>query len=161
MSDCIIRSATPADAEIIASFIRQLASFERLAHEAHPHIDALRAHLAEDANPRLHALIAEIEGTPVGFAVYFYCYSTFGTNWGLYLEDIYVVPEFRSQGIARELFRFFGALAIEKGCRRMDFNVLNWNVGAIAAYTKLGAVPIDGWKHMRFDYTALRRLANC
>ena len=160
MTDTIIRDAAPKDARLVARFISELATYERLAHEASPREEALRAHLAEDANPRLYGLIAEANGLPVGFAVYYFVYSTFETNWGLYLEDIYVDEKYRSYGIGRELFRRLGAVAKEKGCTRLDFNVLDWNVNAKAVYHKLGAVAHAGWTQMRFTGEALAKLAD-
>lgn len=153
-----IREATPDDAGLVAAFVRELADYERLAHEAEPSEDALRAHLAPSANPRLYALIAEADGVVAGFAVYFFNYSTFATRWGLYLEDIFVTPDYRGNGIAKALFKRLGAVARESECVRLDFNVLKWNRLAIGLYEKLGAETLAEWTPMRFSGKALERL---
>jgi GNAT superfamily N-acetyltransferase len=158
MTDLVIRNAEKDDAELVASFIYELAEFEKRLHEAKPDAFKLRQHLESGANPFLGCLIAELDGRPAGFAVYFYAYSTFLTNWGLYLEDIYVRQEYRRQGIAKALFFKLGEIAVAKDCRRLDFNVLGWNEDAIRFYTSLGAVPLTEWTQMRFEGTALANL---
>ncbi|GIV58589.1 MAG: GNAT family N-acetyltransferase [Bacteroidetes bacterium] len=154
-----LRPATPDDAEHLVRLIRALADYERLAHEAHPDADRLRRQLAPDATPPLEALIAENEaGEAIGFALYFYHYSTFLTSWGLYLEDLFVVPEARGQGVGFALLRHLARRAVARGCPRLDWAVLDWNVQAIRFYEKLGARPLDDWTTMRLDGEALARL---
>ena len=153
-----IRSATPSDAPALAGLIRELAAYERLSHEAEPDADALAKHLADDASPRCNAFIAEADGEPLAFALYFYSYSTFLTRWGVYLEDLYVRPEHRGKGIGYALLRRVAQEAVSRGCRRMEWAVLNWNEPAIAFYRRIGARPMDDWTTMRLSGEALERI---
>jgi len=154
-----IRPATSEDAPALVDLILGLAEYERLRHEAAPDVEALRRHLAPDASPRCEALIAEDNaGRPVGLALYFYNYSTFLTAWGIFLEDLFVVPECRGQGIGMALLRRLGQRAVEQGCRRLDWNVLDWNEPAIGFYKSLGARPMDDWTTMRLTGEALATL---
>lgn len=156
-----IRNATPDDAEALASLIRELAEYEKLTHEAQPDVRALREHLAEGDGPRCEALLAEARtsGRAVGFALFFPNYSTFLTRWGIYLEDLYVQPEARGQGIGFALLREVARIAHARGCERLDWSVLDWNALAIGFYEKLGARPMSDWTTMRLSGEALRRLA--
>ena len=108
---------------------------------------------------RAEALLAEIDGKPVGFAVWFYNFSTFRGRHGLFLEDIFVDPAHRGAGIGRAIFRFLAQRAIAQGCARMDWDVLNWNGTAIRFYRSLGAHPLDGWTRQRLTGRALETLA--
>jgi GNAT superfamily N-acetyltransferase len=156
-----IRPAGPGDAEVLVELILGLADYEKLAHEAAPDPAALRAHLRDDARPRCEALLAEEAATrrAIGFALYFPNYSTFLTRWGLYLEDLYVLPAFRGRGVGLALLRRVAEIAVARGCRRLDWSVLDWNAPAIAFYRKLGARPLDDWTTMRLEEEALQRLA--
>ena len=153
-----IRSATPDDAETLADLIRELAEYERLAHEARASADSLRQHLF-GPRPYAEALIAEVAGTPVGFALFFHNYSTFRGQPGLYLEDLFVRPESRGRGIGKALLMRLATLAVERGCGRMEWAVLDWNAPSIAFYRSLGARPMDDWTIFRVDDEALDRLA--
>ncbi len=155
-----IRAAGPEDAEVLCALIVGLAQYERLAHEAVPDAEALRRHLAADAHPRCEALLAEDEATgeAVGFALFFPNYSTFLTRWGLYLEDLFVQPAHRGRGIGLSLLRRVAQIALERGCRRLDWSVLDWNAPAIDFYRRLGARALDDWTTMRLEDEALRRL---
>lgn len=156
----IIRRAVPADAETLVGLILGLAEYERLRHEAEPDADALRRHLAPDAHPRCEAMLAEDRdtGEAIGMALYFYNYSTFLTAWGIFLEDLFVVPHRRGGGIGFALLRHLARRAVEQGCRRLDWNVLDWNEPAIAFYQGLGAKPLDDWTTMRLTGEPLLRL---
>ena len=156
-----LRPATPDDAETLVGLIRELADYERLAHEAAPDVQALRDHLGAEAGPRCEAILAEerTSGRAVGFALFFPNYSTFLTRWGIYLEDLYVRPEARGQGAGFALLREVARVAAERGCERLDWSVLDWNELAIRFYEKLGAKPLDEWTTMRLSGAALRRLA--
>lgn len=154
-----IRSATPDDADTLAHLILKLAEYEKLRDEAEPDADALRRHLAADAQPRCEALIAEVGDTPVGFALFFHNYSTFLTNFGLYLEDLYVEPDYRGQGIGFRLLQQIARIAAERGCQRLDWAVLDWNEPAIQFYEQLGAKPLDDWTTMRLDRAAIESVA--
>src|SRR5262245_46227777 len=107
-----VRAATKDDAATVALFIVELARYERLESEARPHVAQLREHLGEGASPRLHCLIAQEGGEPVGFAIYYFCYSTFETNWGIYVEDLFVRPEHRGKGAGKALLGRIGEIAL-------------------------------------------------
>ncbi|MGH6828962.1 MAG: GNAT family N-acetyltransferase [Rhizomicrobium sp.] len=152
-----LRDAAPADAEEIVGLIRELAAFERLAHECVVDAALLDRFLFEER--RAHALIAQWEGTTAGFALYFYNFSTFLGRPGLYLEDIFVRPPFRRNGIAKAVFRFLAKKAIDQGCGRMEWAVLDWNENAVGFYGRMGAVPMAEWTTQRLTGDALKRLA--
>ena len=155
-----IRPATPDDAPTLVQLILELAEYEKLRDEADPSVKALRHQLAADAQPRCEALIAEVEGKgPVGFALFFHNYSTFLTNFGLYLEDLFVRPDHRGQGIGFALLQRVAQIAAERGCQRLDWAVLDWNTPAIRFYEQLGAEPLDDWTTMRLDRTAIETVA--
>ena len=155
-----IRPATPDDASTLVQLILELAAYEKLLDEARPNADALRRQLAPDAQPRCDALVAEAaDGTPVGFALFFPNYSTFLTNFGLYLEDLYVRPDYRGQGIGFALLQRVAQIADERGCQRLDWAVLDWNTPAIAFYEQLGAEPLDDWTTMRLGRAAIASVA--
>ncbi len=153
-----IRSAGPDDAGHIAHFIRELARFEKLEHQLDVDEQRLRDQLSAD-HPVFGSLIAEVEGQPVGFALYFTNYSTFLTRPCLYLEDLFVLPEHRSGGVGLTLLRSLAALAIERGCSRLDWCVLDWNVKAIQFYERHGARLMTDWRVCRLEGDALERLA--
>lgn len=154
-------AAGPDDADDICDLINGLAEYERLAHESRPDPQALRAHLDPNARPRCEALIARTaEGEAIGFALFFHTYSTFLTNWGLYLEDLFVRPAFRGHGIGFALFRQLASIARSRGCARLEWAVLDWNEPARTFYERLGARPMQEWRTMRLSGDALERLAN-
>ena len=154
-----IRPATPADVPTILNFIGELATYERepdavLATEA----DLLRD--GWGSTPRFAALIAEQEGAPAGFALYFTSYSTWRGHHGIRLEDLYVTPSLRGKGIGKALLAHLAQIAVEQGCPRLEWDVLNWNAPAIAVYERLGARILTDWRIMRLDGEALRSLAS-
>ena len=160
MATATIRKATPDDAETLQDLILELAAYEQLLDEAEPSVDLLREHLSEEALTGCEALIAETDsGTAVGFALFFHNYSTFLTNAGLYLEDLFVKPTYRGEGIGVALFRRLAEIAQDRGCRRMDWAVLDWNTEAIEFYDDLGAEPLDDWTVMRLDEDAIEDVA--
>jgi len=153
-----IRSATAADSALIFRFISELADYERLAHE----VDATEADIAKalfGENPRVFADIAEWQGEPVGFALWFYNFSTFRGRHGIYLEDLFVRPDFRSRGIGRALLRHLARRCLAEGLPRLEWWVLNWNEPALRVYRSIGAVPMDEWTVQRMTGEALRKLA--
>ena len=152
-----IREAVPADAELMLDYIRELAEFERLSAECVADAAMLRRYLFEDK--RAHALMAEWNGAPAGFALYFYNFSTFLGRPGIYLEDLFVRPAFRRNGIARGLFQALARKSVAEGCGRFEWSVLDWNENAIRFYRGLGAVPLDEWTGQRLTGEALHRLA--
>ena len=153
-----IREATPADTPQILTFIRALATFEREPDE----VTATEADLLNHGfgpNPFYFCLIAEHENQPAGFAFYFFNYSTWKGRPGLYLEDLFVQPEFRGLGIGRALLEKVAAIAVEKDCPRLQWEVLDWNTPAIEFYRAMGAEFLDAWRNVRVSGDALKRLA--
>jgi GNAT superfamily N-acetyltransferase len=154
-----IRPATPSDVPLIAHFIRALAEYERLAQEVVLREDDLRENLF---GPRRYAevLFVEENGQPVGFALFFHNFSTFLARPGLYLEDLFVLPEHRGSGHGEALLRRLAAIALERGCGRLEWAVLDWNKDAIRFYERIGARLMKDWKVYRVAGSALDRLAN-
>ncbi|HZZ58437.1 MAG TPA: GNAT family N-acetyltransferase [Opitutaceae bacterium] len=154
-----LRPATAADVPLILRFIRGLAEYEKLLHEVEATEDSLRRTLfPAEGPPSGHCLLAFAEGgTPAGFALYFFNYSTFLARPGLYLEDLFVLPEHRRQGIGRALLLRLAQIANEKGCGRMEWSVLDWNRPAIAFYEALGARLLTDWTTCRLTGEALRQ----
>jgi len=158
MMQTTIRPATPADVPLILRFIRELALYERepdavLATEA----DLLRDGFG--SVPRFRCVIAEHEGEPAGFALFFTSYSTWRGHHGIRLEDVYVTPARRGQGIGKALLTHLAQVAVAEGCPRLEWDVLAWNAPAIAFYEKLGAQMLTEWRIMRVADQALQELA--
>jgi GNAT superfamily N-acetyltransferase len=153
-----IRPATRSDAPVIASLVRELADYERLLPDARA-TDADFLRELEAPNPVIHVLIAEWLGKPVGFALYFFNFSTFVGRPGLYLEDLFVRPAERSRGIGRELLRALARIARERGCGRMEWAVLDWNEPALRFYQSLGARQMKEWIVHRLTPVEIDRLA--
>jgi methylenetetrahydrofolate--tRNA-(uracil-5-)-methyltransferase len=155
----VIRRATAEDAGQILKFIRALAAFER-APDA---VEATEDGLIRDGfgpNPFFQCLIADYEGQPAGFALYFFNYSTWVGRPGVYVEDLFVLPEFRRKGIGRALLKQVAAIAVENGCQRLQWEVLDWNTPAIDFYRELGAEFLDEWRNVRLGGEAIAQLAN-
>ena len=172
----MIRPATPADAPVILSFIRELADYERALHE----VEATTADLLRDGwglapdgqtplqptpPPRFRALIADWRPDPTtppgpaGFALYFTSYSTWLAHHGIRLEDLYVTPHLRGHGIGKALLRELARIAVAEGCDRLEWDVLTWNEPAIAVYRRIGAITQEEWRIMRLAGESLRTLA--
>ena len=154
-----IRPATPSDVSTILGFIRELALYERepdavLATEA----DLLRDGFGP--TPRFTAVIADYEGAPAGFALYFTSYSTWRGHHGIRLEDLYVTPSLRGKGIGKALLSHVARVAVDQGCPRYEWDVLEWNAPAIAVYERSGARILTEWRIMRVDDEALQALAD-
>jgi len=154
-----IRPCLPDDAETLVLMIRELATYEHLEDFARATPEALRAHLF-GPRPFAEALLAVIDGRPAGFALFFGTYSTFRGQPGLYLEDIYVREEQRGKGIGTALLAAVARVAVERGCGRVEWSVLDWNKPAIDFYSSHGARPLDDWTVYRIDDDALARLAH-
>ncbi len=153
-----IRPATPTDVPEILAFIRALAAYERNPDA----VTATEADLVRDGfgpNPFYFCLIAEHNGAPAGFAFYFFNYSTWTGRPGLYLEDLFVHPEFRGLGIGKALLQRVAAIAVEKSCPRLQWEVLDWNTPAIEFYRAMGAEFLDEWRNVRMTGESLLRLA--
>jgi GNAT superfamily N-acetyltransferase len=153
-----IRSATERDVPIILDMINGLAVYEKLADECAATEEKLRDSLF-GAHPAAEVLIASAGEEPAGFALFFHNYSTFLAQRGLYLEDLFVKPEFRAKGIGRLLLERLASIAVERRCGRFEWTVLDWNEPAIGFYRKLGALPLDDWTVFRVTGDALKRLA--
>jgi GNAT superfamily N-acetyltransferase len=153
-----IRTATEADVPQILAFIRALAAFEREPDA----VTATEQGLLRDGfgpNPIFYCLIADHDGQPAGFALYFFNYSTWKGCPGIYLEDIFVHPELRGLGIGKALLQQVAAIAVQKGCPRLQWEVLDWNTPAIDFYKAMGAEFLDEWRNVRVSGEALDRLA--
>jgi GNAT superfamily N-acetyltransferase len=153
-----IRPATPADLPLIEQFIRDLAEYERLSDEVRLDPLLLGCHLFGD-HPMAEVLIGEIDGAPQGFALFFHNFSTFEGKPGIYLEDLFVRPEARGSGLGKALLQRLAQLAMERGCARLEWAVLDWNEPSIGFYKSLGARPMDEWTVFRMDGNALAGLA--
>lgn len=153
-----IRAATRQDIDLIHGFIAALAAYERLSHEARADKAELARHLFGE-RPMAEVLIAEHGGAAVGFALFFHNFSTFEGKPGLYLEDLFVAPEARGAGAGKALLAHLAKLAVERGCARLEWSVLDWNQPAIDFYRSIGARPMDEWTVNRVDGAALRALA--
>lgn len=157
-----IRSAISADLPVIAQFIRDLAEYEKLAHEVRFDEAILGERLFGQNNghgPYAEVLIGEIDGGPQGFALFFHNFSTFEGRPGIYLEDLFVRPAARGSGLGKALLKRLAALAVERDCARLEWSVLDWNEPAITFYQSLGAKSMDGWTINRVDGDALQELA--
>ena len=153
-----IRPASAADLPLIAQFIRDLADYERLAHEVR-FDEAVLGDRLFGARPYAEVLIGEIDGSPQGFALFFHNFSTFEGRPGVYLEDLFVRPEARGSGLGKALLAALAQIAIQRDCARLEWWVLDWNDPAISFYKKLGAKPMDEWTTFRVDGDALDTLA--
>ncbi|HVR90478.1 MAG TPA: GNAT family N-acetyltransferase [Novosphingobium sp.] len=157
-----IRPAHPADLPLIAALIRELAVYEKLAHEVRFDEPMLGERLF-GANgghgPYAEVVIGELDGLAQGFALFFHNFSTFEGLPGIYLEDLFVRPAARGSGLGKALLAHLAALAVERGCARLEWSVLDWNRPAIGFYKKLGARSLDEWTVMRVDGSALAQLA--
>jgi GNAT superfamily N-acetyltransferase len=153
-----VRVASPADIPLILDFIRKLAEYERLLHE----VECSEADIRRDLfgeNPRAFCDIAEVGGRPVGFALWFYSYSTFRGRAGIYLEDLFVKPEARGLGAGKALLRRLAQRCVEADLGRLEWSVLDWNAPSIAFYDSLGAMRKEGWTVRRLYGDSLNQLA--
>ncbi|TAE25509.1 MAG: GNAT family N-acetyltransferase [Candidatus Kapaibacterium sp.] len=153
-----IRPAERTDTELIIVFIKALAEYENeplSSVKASP--DDLLRYGFDTPNPRFHALIAEWEGKPAGFAFYFYNFSTWEGKPGIYLEDVFVLPEFRKYGIGTGIMKHLATIALEQGCTRLVWQVLDWNKLAIDFYERIGAAHQKEWFTYRMDEAAMTR----
>ncbi len=153
-----IRPAAREDVPVIYSFVCELAEYEKLSHA----VVAAESDMDEalfGENPVAECIVMEYEGRSVGFALFFRSFSTFVGRPGIYLEDLYVQPEMRGKGMGRAMLTHLAKLAVERGCGRLEWSVLNWNESAIGFYKSLGAVPMDEWTVFRMTGESLERFA--
>ncbi|NND44995.1 MAG: GNAT family N-acetyltransferase [Xanthomonadales bacterium] len=153
-----IRPAAREDCALILELIRELAAYEKLAHHVVASREGLEASLFDDA-PVAEVVIAEWHGGPAGFALYFPNYSTFLGRPGMYLEDLFVRPQYRNKGIGKALLVHLARIVVARGWGRLDWSVLDWNTPAIEFYEALGARPLDDWTQFRLDGEALATMA--
>ena len=155
MNDIKIREATIDDSSLILKFVKELAEFERAASEVSATVEDIRKSIF-GADSTVHALICSMDAKPIGFAVYFYNYSTWKGKNGLYLEDIYITPDYRSKGAGRKILKYLAKIAVSKDCGRFELSVLDWNESAIKFYESIGAKPQSEWIVYRLAGDALR-----
>jgi GNAT superfamily N-acetyltransferase len=155
----ILRPATPGDVDTVFELIVALADYEHLRHRVTGTRELLEMALF---GPRAHAeaVIAELDSSPVGFALFFHTFSTFVCRPGLWLEDLFVIPERRRSGIGRALLAHVAAVAVERGCARMEWSALGWNEPALRFYAALGAETLEEWRTLRLDGDALHALGS-
>ncbi len=153
-----LRFARRGDAALVLAFIHELADYEQLPHEVTADAQTLAESLFGES-PAAEVVIAEVDGMPAGFALFFHNYSTFLGRRGLYLEDLFVRPDHRGKGLGRVLMAFLAKLAVERDCGRFEWSVLDWNTPAIDFYRSLGARGMDEWTGQRVTGAALHALA--
>ena len=153
-----IKAAREEDVPAILSLIKDLAEYEKLSHEVTATEDDIRQSLFGE-RPVAEALIGELDGKPISFALFFYNFSTFLGKPGIYLEDLYVKPDYRSNGLGRKMLAHIARLATERDCGRFEWSVLDWNQSAIRTYDRLNARPMKEWILYRLTGDALNKLA--
>ncbi|WP_325435582.1 GNAT family N-acetyltransferase [Pseudomonas nitroreducens] len=158
MPRATLRPAVPDDIPLILDLIRELADYEKLVHEVKAYAQRMHDHLF-GPRPYAEVLIGEVDGAPQGFALFFHNYSTWLSQPGIYLEDLYVRPAARGAGLGKALLTELARLAVERGCGRLEWSVLDWNEPAIGFYRSLGARPQDEWSVYRLTGDALGDLA--
>ena len=153
-----IRDTTVEDSELILNFIKKLAEYEQLSHEVVATVETLRETLFGE-KAYAEVVIGDFEGVPVGYALFFYNFSTFTGRPGIYLEDIYVDKEMRGKGFGKCLLAYIAKLAVERNCTRVDWSVLDWNEPSIQFYRSIGAIPMEAWTVQRLHGDALLSFA--
>lgn len=152
-----IRETSEEDCELILSLIKEIAEYEKMSDEVIATEETLRESIFK--NNRAEVVILELEKKPVGYALFFYNFSTFVGRSGLYLEDIFIKKEVRGRGLGKEVFKFLGKKAREEGCKRMEWVCLDWNEPSIKFYKSLGAVPMDEWTIYRLNEKEIKNLS--
>ena len=152
-----IRAAAAADIPVILQFIRELAAYEKLSHEVVATEALLQEWIFE--KQKAEVLLAEQNGKPVGFALFFHNFSTFLGRAGIYLEDLYVTPAARGNGVGKRLLQALASVAVERGCGRLEWSCLDWNIPSIGFYRSIGARPMDDWTVYRVTGKTLSALA--
>ncbi|MEP4148892.1 MAG: GNAT family N-acetyltransferase [Halioglobus sp.] len=158
MTTIHIRAGVPADISVIFNFIRELAIYEKALDEVTTDESLLQEALF-GKNARAYPLICELNGDAVGFAIYFYNFSTWLGKYGIFLEDLYVSPDFRGHGAGKALLQYLAKQAVDEGCGRFEWNVLDWNEPSIQFYEACGAVPMSEWVGYRLQGDALDKFA--
>ena len=153
-----IRPAKPEECKLVLEFIKKLADYEKCSNEVIADEETLYHSLFVEHSAEV--LFAEEEGAVVGFALFFHNFSTFVGRKGLYLEDLFILPEKRGRGYGKALLKHLARLAVERNCGRMEWICLDWNQPAIKVYRSIGAIPMDEWTVQRLDETALKKFAS-
>jgi ribosomal protein S18 acetylase RimI-like enzyme len=159
ISDFKLRFAREEDLPVILQFIKELAEYEKLSDQVRADEKLLKKHLFGE-NPQAEVILAEYQQKAGGFALFFHNFSTFLGKPGLYLEDLYIKPDYRNRGFGTEMLKYLAKLAVERECSRFEWSVLTWNQPAIGFYESIGARPLDEWKTYRLTGEALNQLAN-
>ncbi|MEK6747172.1 MAG: GNAT family N-acetyltransferase [Pseudomonadota bacterium] len=154
-----LRNATSKDTELLVQYIKELADFEKLSTECHVTPDLIQKWLFGD-KVRAECLLVEWDEKPAGFVLYFYTFSTFLAKPSIYIEDLFIRPDFRRKGIARKILQHLANKALSEGCGRLEWSVLDWNKDAIAFYESIGAIQMNEWIVQRMTGDALEKLAN-
>ena len=155
----ILRFAEPSDTNVLFNLIQGLAEYEKLSHAVTGNALALHEHLF--GSPKyIEAILAEYTGKVVGFALFLHNYSTFLTKPGIYLEDLFVLPEYRRQGVGKALLSKVAQIAVERNCGRLEWSVLDWNESAQAFYRSMGAAILDDWRICRVTEDGMQKLAH-
>ncbi len=154
----LIRSAVESDITTIFGFICELAEYEKLSDDVTTNKEILYESLF--VRRQAEVLIAEVDSVPVGFALFFHNFSTFKGRACLYLEDLYIKPEYRGKGYGKEMFKALAKIAVDRACDRFDWSVLDWNTPSIEFYKKMGAMAMDDWTVYRLTGDSLKRLAS-
>lgn len=157
MPQFTLRKAQPGDAGLVLYFIKKLAEYEKLLDQVEADEETL--HQSLFVKKAAQVLIAEEDGTPIGYALYFYNFSTFTGRPGLYIEDVFILPEYRGKGYGTQIFRRLANIALEEGCARMEWICLDWNEPSLQFYRNMGAVPMDEWTVQRLSEETLRKVA--
>lgn len=155
----ILRSMTPEDAPLVVSYIKELADYERDPDAAVVTPEDI-LHFAFSDHPLIHVVMAEWGGNPAGFALWFFNFSTWEGKAGIYLEDLYIRPEYRRKGIGKALLIYLARIAVQNNCTRFVWQVLDWNEPSINFYRQMGAKTMDAWLTCRVDHESLFQLAN-
>lgn len=152
-----IRETNEKDCELILSLIKEIAEYEKMSKEVIATEETLLEYIFK--NNRAEVVILELDKNPIGYALFFYNFSTFVGRSGLYLEDIFIKKEFRGRGIGKEVFKFLAKKAREEGCKRMEWVCLDWNEPSINFYKSLGAIPMDEWTIYRLNEKEIKKLS--
>ena len=157
MTQFTLRKAQPGDEGLVLYFIKKLADYEKLLDQVEATEEIL--HQSLFVKKAANVLIAEEDGTPIGYALYFYNFSTFLGKPGLYIEDVFILPEYRGKGYGTQIFRHLANIALEEGCARMEWICLDWNAPSLQFYRNMGAVPMEEWTVQRLTEDTLRKVA--
>lgn len=152
-----IRETNEKDCELILSLIKEIAEYEKMSNQVIATEETLLEYIFK--NNRAEVVILELDKNPIGYALFFYNFSTFVGRSGLYLEDIFIKKEFRGRGIGKEVFKFLARKAREEGCKRMEWVCLDWNEPSINFYKSLGAIPMDEWTIYRLNEKEIKKLS--